>query len=90
MNFNKSKTKNNISEFKIQPGDCSWIDLDLSKLGFWLSRVLDKIVIFDFILGQRLIELCADSVVRPESCFSELSWTYSSCDYSAFHYLALE
>ena len=27
--------------------------------------------------------------VRPESCFSELSWTYFSCEYSAFHYLAL-
>ena len=27
--------------------------------------------------------------VRPESCFSELSWTYFSCDYFAFHCLAL-
>ena len=27
--------------------------------------------------------------VRLESCFSELSSPYFSCDYSAFHYLAL-
>ena len=27
--------------------------------------------------------------VRPEFCFSELSWPLFSSDYSAFHYLAL-
>ena len=47
------------------------------------------IVVFHAQLAFFLLFKWPVYLVRPESCFSELSWTYFSCDYSAFHYLAL-